>query len=139
MKSIDPTWPLQVGIYQCLNSDSELSSLASVYDIPPEGASMPYVVISEALSIPANLHNTFRRETSWTIHTWSQKRSNRIGNQIAARVVALLDHQERELTPLVEAHTVVSSRWEFSQTLNDPHPDIRHRVDRFRIITAQEE
>ncbi len=130
----DPADALQVGLYELLSSDAELT----VYDDVPDGTDPPYVVIGEMDSAPDGAHGSHGRETAVVLHTWTRAESHRPGNQIGARLAALLTHRAADLDPLVTGHTVWRIEHEFAQTLVDPEPGIRHRVDRFRIWTRQE-
>lgn len=135
----DPADALQVGLYELLNGDATLGDLADVYDDVPEGALMPYVVVGEITSVEDSAHGAPGRATDATLHTWTDALSFRPGNQIAARVVALLAKQHAALDAAVDGHVVWRVDHEFGQTLRDPDdPNVRHRVDRFRIWTRQE-
>lgn len=138
MSASDPADAIQVGIYELLTGDVTLAALADIYDAVPEVAEQPYVVIGEMLSTPDGAHGSHGRQTSATLHTWTRAQSHRPGNQIGARVVTLLARQHDALDEEVTGHTVWMVEHEFAQTLVDPEPGIRHRVDRFRIWTRQE-
>lgn len=126
--------PVQAAIYDVLSGDATLGALINgVFDDVPEGTAYPYVVIGEALGIPDNSHDRFGRETTETLHVWSDHRGFSQLSVIAARVVALLDHQ-----PLtIAGHHHVVTRYEFGQQLKDPDPSLRHTVLRFRVVTEQ--
>ena len=135
----DPADALQVGLFELLDGDATLGALvAGVFDDVPESAARPYVSIGEMTSTEDSVHGGPGRETAAVIHTWTDAQSFRPGNQIAARVVELLARQHVALDALVDGHEVWRVEHEFSQTLRDPDPTVRHRVDRFRIWTSQE-
>lgn len=138
MSAVDPADALQVGLYSLLDGDATLTALAGVYDGVPEDAEPPYVVIGEMLSTPDDVHGAEGRQTSVTLHTWARSQSFRPVNAIGARLSALLTHGETALDAVVTGHKVYMIEHEFAQTLVDPEPGIRHRVDRFRVWTAQE-
>jgi uncharacterized protein (UPF0248 family) len=96
---------------------------------------MPYVRVGDHLSIPDNDLGSFGRQITATLHVWTKARGNATGQDIAARINAILDHQSAGL--VIPGHRVVSIRNEFDQALTDPDPEIRHHVLRFRVITAQ--
>lgn len=96
---------------------------------------MPYVRVGDHLSIPDNDLTSFGRNVTETLHIWTRARSNASGQDIAARIIEILDHQPEAL--IIPGHRVVSIRSEFDQALTDPDPEIRHHVVRFRVITAQ--
>lgn len=142
MSAVDPADALQVGIYELLDGDATLDGLTlGVYDGVPEdvtlGAGQGYVVVGEMTSIPDGVHGKEGRQTAATLHTWTRAESHRVGNQIGAQIVALLWHQHAALDAVVTGHTVWRVEHEFAQTLVDPEPGIRHRVDRFRVWTKE--
>lgn len=131
-----PLAAIQRAIYQRLSDDEELG--APVYDQVPEDAPMPYVVFGEATETPSNWHGGFGRNSTHTLHAWSQQATFDEVNAIADRVVQLLDHQPLSLHD--ESWHVMAVRFEFAQTLRDPHPPhARHVPIRFRISTEQPE
>ena len=140
MTAVDPADDVQVGLFALLDGDTQLSSLVTgVFDDVPEDQPHPYVVIGEALSTPANVHGRHGRQVVSTLHTWTRARSHRPGNQIGARLVALLAQGQTVLDPFVDGHVVWMINHEFHQNLRDPNREIRHRVDRFRIWTSQDQ
>ena len=141
MTTEDPSVPLQAGLYALLSGDAALSALVSgVFDEPPEGKPQAYVVIgSRKQTIPDDTHSRSGRQNIITLDTWTWARSTLPGDQIGARLIALLDKRQADLDPLVDGHTVWKLRWEDSLSLDDPDREVRHRMDRFRIHTAQEE
>jgi hypothetical protein len=143
VSAVDPADALQVGVYELLSGDSTLAALVvgGPYDGVPEDVELAdgdgYVVIGEMTSTPDGVHGKEGRQTAATLHTWTRAESHRPGNQIGARVVALLWHQAAALDAHVAGHTVWRVEHEFSQTLVDPEPGIRHRIDRFRVWTRE--
>ncbi|MEU2992896.1 DUF3168 domain-containing protein [Streptomyces griseoincarnatus] len=129
-----PMLPVQSAVYARLEADATLMAMISgVYDYVPETAEYPFVVIGEAIETPDNRHGGYGRETVVTLHSWSRYQGYAQVLRIGARVTALLDHQ-----PLtIEGVAHIATRFEFSQTLTDPEPpgDIRHLVQRYRIVT----
>lgn len=137
--SRSPVHPVQVALYERLTRDAELMSLVTgVYDQVPEGVARPYVRIGDHVSTADNDLTSYGRQILSTVHVWTEARGNAPGQQIANRIVELLDHQAAALSELVDGHRVVSIRHEYDQALPDPNPQIRHHVIRFRITTAQE-
>lgn len=138
--AVDPLTPVQAGLVALLSGDATLAGLSvGVFDEPPESVDMPYVTVRDLVSIPDNTHGRHGRQVTATLHTWTRARSNKPGNEIGARLVALLARQDRALDAVVVGHTVYMVVHEFQQNLTDPEPNIRHRVDRFRIFTTQQE
>lgn len=137
---IDATQPLQAGLYARLTGDPTLMGLVTgIYDQPPEPAQLDYVVIRDLLSIDDGTHSSYGSQITATLHTWTRARGNAAGNAVAGRVYSLLHQQAPALDPLVDGHTVYIVRREFHQNLTDPEPDLRHRVDRYRIYVYQNE
>lgn len=150
MISRPPENPLQRAIVLLLRADAALAAkLARIRDLSPatpavvdevrEGQSYPYVRVGDHLSTQANDLTSFGRRVIETIHVWTRTGSMGPGQEIVDLIVGLLDHQPESLTDLLVAygHRCVSVRHEFSQALDDPDPEIRHHVIRFRIETAQ--
>jgi hypothetical protein len=138
--TIDPVDAVHVGLYQRASGDAALMAMITgVFDNVPEHQARPYVTIGDLLSSPSNEHGRPGAQISVTFHTWTEARSSRPGDAIGARLVALFDRQHDPLDALVAGHTVWMVRHEFQQNLTDPTPGIRHRVDRFRIYTSQED
>lgn len=132
-----PALAVQTALYGVLTGDAELTGLAAggVHDFVPEPAPYPYVHLGEAVETPWNTHGGYGRETAAMLHVWSRYRGFAEALRIAARVIALLDHQ-----PLtVAGHGHISTEYEFMQTITDPDPSglIRHVPIRFRVRTEQ--
>ncbi|MEV3848091.1 DUF3168 domain-containing protein [Streptomyces microflavus] len=132
----ETTGPIQRALHARLTGDEPLTDLiAGTYDYLPEDVDYPFTVIGEAIETPDNSHDRFGRQTVITLHTWDQYRGYSRVQRIGARLVALLDHQPLSIDGL--DHVV--TRFEFGQTLTDPTPpgNIRHLVQRFRVVTEQ--
>ena len=135
----DAAHAVQAGVHALLTGDAELMALIDgVYDEVPEPAPYPYLTIRDSMSTPHGTHSGYGEQVTITVHTWTQYAGNAAGDEIAARVHALLHQQHAALSPLVDGHTVYIVRREFRQSLNDPQPGIRHRVDRYRIYVSQD-
>jgi hypothetical protein len=139
MSATDPTDALQAGIYALLSADTELAALVTgIYDgEAPESVVLDYVVIGEMASSRDGTHGGEGRQTLAVLHTWTKAGGFKPANDIGARLVELLWHRHVELGALVTGHTVWRVEHEFAQTLVDPQPGIRHRVDHFRVWTSQ--
>lgn len=138
MAATDPADAIQVGLYDLLSGDLTLAGLVNgVFDGVPEGVELPYVVIGEMQSIGDGTHDGEGRQTTATLHSWTRAESFAPANAIGARIVELLWHRHADLDLVVDGHKVWRVDHEFAQTLVDPEPGIRRRVDRFRIWTSQ--
>jgi hypothetical protein len=133
---VTPLAPIQQAVYDLLTGDTTLTGLVvGVFDEVPEGTAYPYVTLGEAIEQPDGAHDRFGRQTVLTLHVWTNTRGFTDGEAIASRLISLLDHQ-----PLtIDGHHHVVTRYEFSQTLRDPEPHVRHIPIRFRVITEQEQ
>lgn len=137
----DALEPIQAALYARLSGDATLTGLLGhragqngVYDDVPENALYPHVVIGEAIETPDGAHDRFGAQVVVTIHVWVEARGFKTAYPIVRRLRALLDEQPLPIT----GHHTVSVRWEFTQTLGDPNPELRHLPVRFRITTEQE-
>lgn len=146
----NPANAIQRAIVARLRADATLATLLApavgvtpavpaVVDQPAEGQAKPYIRVGDHLSIPDNCHTSMGREVTETLHIWTKTRTSKQGQDIADVVTASLDHQVAALSALlaVDGHRCVTIRQEFDQALEDPDPQIRHHVVRFRIQTEQ--
>lgn len=133
MTARSPELPVQTAVFQLLTADTELTNQAGVHDYVPEDATYPYVEIGETTTTDDSAHDRFGRSQVFTVHVWSKHRGHSEVLTIGNRVIELLDHQ-----PLtISGFDHIFTHFEFSQTLDDPDPLIRHGVYRFRITTEQ--
>lgn len=111
----------------------------AVLDEVREGQAYPYVRVGDHLSTLSGDLTSFGRQVTETLHVWTKAGSMGPGQDIADIVVGLLDRQHEALTALLRplGHRVVSCRYEYGQALDDPDPEIRHHVLRFRVDTVQ--
>lgn len=139
MSATDPADALQAGVYALLTADTELMALVTgVYDgLAPEDAERDYVILGGSSSTPDGAHDGEGRQTALELHTWTTAEGFATANAIGARLVALLWHRHADLGALVDGHTVWRVEHELGQTLIDPQPGVRHRVDRFRVWTKE--
>lgn len=136
MTSLASALPIQLAVLDRLTGDAEYMALvAGVHDYVPEDAAYPYTVVGDVIETPDNTHDHNGREAVIGLHHWSRYRGYRQVLEIGARATALLDHQPLAVGGLLH----VVTRFEFEQTLTDPAPpgDIRHLVQRFRVVTEQ--
>lgn len=127
-----PLLPIQTAMYDRMVADPDLTG--KVFDHVPEAQQKPYVTLGEAIATPRNNHGQFGQETVETLHIWSEQHGMTEALELEDILIELFDHQ-----PLtVAGHRTVSVRFEFSQTLRDPDPNIRHVILRFRVTTEQQ-
>lgn len=124
---------LQKQMFVALNG--EIS--AAVYDNVPENVTKPWVTIGEATGTPDNWHGGFGWDILATVHVWTKSRGFKSGLDIAAEIIAILDHKLDALA-MPSSWSVVSIRMVQVQTMRDPDPEIRHVPVQFRIVIHQE-
>lgn len=132
----DALLEVQIAQINALKANSDLMSLLAgdgVYDHVPEGTSRPYIVIGEAIETPGNAHDRYGKEIVATNHVWSEHRGYKEALQAMNLMVATLEQQPLD----VDGFHHVMTQFEFSQTLRDPDPTIRHALARFRIVVEQ--
>lgn len=128
---------VQGAFHERLTASPELTALITgVYDQVPETAAYPYIVLGESTEIPDNRLSGLGRQTTHTLHIWSQYAGYAQALAVLAVVVALFDHQPLTVPGLHH----VSTQFEFCQTLTDPSPpgNLRHVPVRFRVRTEQQ-
>lgn len=130
-----PQWVLQQAIYARLNGDAELTTTlgAAVYDEVPDGAAFPYVSIGEVTENPRDTMGTTGRDTTVTVHVWSQYPGSKEVKQIQNRVDELLDRW----TPTVAGWNETQMLQEFFETFRDPDGLTRHGVSRYSVHLHQ--
>lgn len=119
-----PTLELQRSIYGVLTGVLSVP----VYDEPPEGASMPYVVIGDITETPALSHNVDGREVLVTVHVWSAYAGAAEAREIAGEVIGTLHRQRITVTGWQPVLLLL----EFFDVLRDPGGVVRHGVIRLR-------
>ena len=134
MTNSSPMWAIQVAVRNALLADTDITDVVTgVYDHVPETAGFPYITVGEATETSDNTHNTFGHQTTVTLHIWTRQRGHKQGLELLQSVKAALDRQ-----PLtVDGRHTVLIRHEFTQTLRDPDPEVRHIPARFRVITQE--
>jgi hypothetical protein len=130
-----PAWPIQEAVYSRLNGDATLVTTlgASVYDAVPDGAPFPYVVIGDDTEAPNDTMGRTGRDTTLTIHTWSQA----IGKQETKRIQDRVDELLDRWSPTVAGWSASYMLNEFRESFMDPDGKTRHGVSRYRIHNHQ--
>jgi hypothetical protein len=125
---------VQEAFYLKVTNDAALMALVEgVYDHVPEGADYPHLVIGDATEVPRKAMGMRGWRATETVHIWTKQRGFSQALAILKRLDDLFDEQPLDVEGL---HTV-SVRLEFSQTLKDPDPEIRHIPCRFTITTEE--
>lgn len=133
MDNTDPSWPLQVAIYERLTSDEALmADISGVFDHVPRQTEFPYVSIGSFTSTPSGAHDRFGARTTVTLHGWSTYSGRKEVAVLAGHLLRILDHQPVEAEGL---HTVYVHH-EQTVTQTEQSNDIRHVSCRFAIETG---
>jgi hypothetical protein len=131
------TQEAQSAIYRVLSTDPVLATQygAEVYDDVPDNATFPYVVLGEwtETDVPSDFR-TIGRNSTVTIHIWSRASGMKEVQNIAGRVIQILERQPLQLT----THQWEDTRYEFFNTLRDADGMSRHGVLRFRVRSRRE-
>lgn len=130
-----PAWELQKAVYARLSGDATLVTTlgARVYEDVPDSAAFPYVAIGDDTEAPNDTMGVTGRDSTITIHSWSQYRGKKQIKEIQNRVDALLDRWSPSLT----GWNAVQMLQEFFETFMDPDGITRHGVSRYRLHTYQ--
>jgi hypothetical protein len=109
----------------------------AIYDDVPQveesesDDAFPYLVIGEFTAANVDADDKDGQEHTCIIHVWSRYHGGHEARQIADAVRDALHDCRLDVSG---AHTVFCY-WEFTETVPDPDPRLRHIVLRFRIIT----
>lgn len=131
------TYDIQRAVYGVLSPDPVLATQysAAVYDDVPENAAFPYITLGEWTETddPKTL-DSIGRESTFTVHIWSRARGMAEVQNIAGRIIQILEHQPLSLGIW---------RWEATnyadfRTLRDMDGISRHGVLRFRVRSRRD-
>lgn len=126
---------IQKAIFDRLTFDETLmSKVTGVFDDVPEGHAFPYVTIGDATSSPFRTMSRFGEEVTITLHIWSQYKGFKEANEILTELNRLLADQDL----VVDGYDVMSSMYEFSETIRDPDGKTRHLPVRYRIVVQKQ-
>lgn len=124
-------WSIHKALYQALTNDTTLMSMITgVFDEVPENQSYPYITLGEATINPFNTFDKKGKETTHTMHIWSDYNGAKELYDIFAEVERIL-----EGGLALENGTLVNIEFEFAQPIKEE--TIRHMPVRYRIV-AQE-
>lgn len=133
--ALAPFNELQKALYDTLSGGLAVSVLDDV----PETQLRPWVTIGESIMTPDNWHGGFGWDALATVHVWTTSFGFKSALDIAAEIIALLDHQLDALDLGSVDWYVLALRFVQLQTLRDPNPRIRHVPVQFRITIHQQE
>jgi len=124
-------WDIQKAIYTELANDTTLmSKITGVFDEVPENQDYPYITLGEATINPYDTFGKKGKETTHTMHIWSDYQGTKELYDIFAEIERIL---ENGIT--LENGTLVNIEFEFAQPIKEE--TIRHMPVRYRIV-AQE-
>ncbi len=121
-------WPVQVAVYARLTAAPGLAGIP-VHDRVPEGTVPPYVELGELDEQPDDAHDRRGYNSSLSVHVWSAYRGRREAAELLTAVDAVL-HRAPLVVPGLSELSIASAG---SQIIDDPNPDLRHGIARFRI------
>lgn len=123
---------LQEAIFVTLSQDSTLNNLVNgVFDGVPATAQLPYLTIGEITSQDWSTKTFEGQRHSVTIHAYATRESRAGLKDIMTRIYELLHGQN----PALNAHRLVTLRFQFSETFLDADRRTVHGVIRFRALT----
>lgn len=145
MTTIDPSGAVQVGLMNLLRSDPVIrQNVTGVLDEVPDvnARQYPFVVIPDLMSVPDGTHDDPGRRITARIQTFvrgdvAATDALRLDHIIGARIVALLDHKNRDLDQFVDGATVWMVQHLESRKMPDADRSVRRRLDRIDIWTSQ--
>lgn len=121
-------WPVQVAVYTLLTATPGLTGIP-VHDRVPEGTTPPYVVLGELDELPDDAHDRRGYNSTLMVHVWSAYRGRREAAQLLTVVDTAL-HRAALVVPGLSELSIASAG---AQIIDDPDPDLRHGIARFRI------
>lgn len=130
----DAVWALQRAVYQTLSADLNLQSLigdpARIYDDPPSGAELPYLVIgptqiTDWAGVDRGLQHDLR------LHAFSAYAGRREIKQIMGAVYDAL----HEVDFTVDGHRLVNVRFVFADAVRRSDAGAYQGVMRYRAVT----
>lgn len=122
---------IQQAIYTKLTSDTTLKSMVKgVFDAVPQNQPFPYIVIGEATEVPFNTFGRVGRDSTFTIHIWSQYNGFREALSILEEMNRILDGTTLNLPDLSLVYIV----YENAFTLVDGDGATRHVPARYRVV-----
>lgn len=124
-------YELQKSVYQLLSADSVLMGMvAGIYDIPPQPAPYPYILLGVGQSADWSTATSSGTEHQLGVRVWSREGGRRQAALIMERVHALL----HGANPAVVGHVVVSMRFAASDVTLENDGVTLLAAMRFRVL-----
>lgn len=127
-------WPLQTGLFAVLSAHAgvraELGDPPRLYDDPPPGAALPYVVLGEARAtdypgLPGGVEHDVRLQVF----------SRHEGRKEVKRLLDLIVEALHEAEFTIEGARLVQCRFVFADAFRRRDNSLFEGVARFRIVT----
>jgi hypothetical protein len=122
-------WEVQKAVYNAIKA--AMPATVPVLDNVPDNQAAPYVSIGDGTDIEWDTDDSYGRETTITVHTWSSYR----GMKEVKELMFLIKTALHNVSLVVTGEKLVLCFWEFSETMLDSDGLTRHGVQRFRLIT----
>lgn len=123
---------IQTAIFNKLKADNTLMSMIKgVFDDVDEDQGFPYVVIGEATENPFNTFGKNGKESTITIHIWSDYKGFKEALDILKQLNSLLDDANFTMSD----HNLVLIQYDNAQTIRDE--DLRHVPVTYRVIVQE--
>jgi hypothetical protein len=123
---------IQAAIKKKLKGDTTLMSLVEgVFDYVKDDQAFPYIVIGEATENPFNTFGRNGKESTLTIHIWSEYKGFKESLNILKQMNKVLDDTSLTLSE----HNLVLIQYEDAQTIRDE--DLRHIPVTYRVIVQE--
>lgn len=122
---------IQKTVFAALNAALVGPPVVPVLDEVLDNQPLPYVRIGELTGTEWDTDNSLGRETTLTVHSWSEYRGMKELLEIMDKIKLALHN----VNLVVTGEIFVLCFWEFSETMLDSDGLTRHGVQRFRLIT----
>jgi hypothetical protein len=127
---------LQKAIHAALAADAELTGLLGavrVYDHAPANVPFPYVTFGRTSVYDWDTATESGTEQLLTLHIWSKGR----GKKEALEVMDAVSTRLHDSGLVLDGHSLVNLRLEFSDVVFDEDLDVYHGLLRFRGVTEK--
>jgi hypothetical protein len=122
---------IQKAVYSKLTGDITLMGMIKgVFDDVPDNQPFPYITIGEATENPFNTFERKGRDTTFTLHIWSQYNGYKEALEILDRMNTLLDNE----TLPIAGFSLVYCQFENAATIEESDGVTRHVPVRYRVV-----
>lgn len=125
---------IKAAIITLLRADGTLAALVSgVYDEVPQGTAYPYIAVGSMTEVRFNAFGKAGKDTTVTLHVWSQNAGFKEALAITDRVNVLLDNTALS----VSGFNLVLCEHENTNTIIDPDGKTRQVAIGYRVIVQE--